>query len=389
MKKIVTIFALLGTLLSAEAQNTLSLDSCRAMALRNNKQINVSRLKKDVAYNLRKSARTQYLPKVDAMGGYEWFSREISLLNKGQKSTLSNIGTDLSSGLSGGMNELLGQMVSQGQISPDAAQQLGQVLGEKMAPVANKLNATGQAVNDAFRTDTKNIWSGAVMVRQPIFMGGAIVAANKMADIGEKMAASDLELRRQTTLYDIDQAYWLVVSLRQKEQLAQSYRDLVKKLSEDVKKMIREGVATKADGLKVDVKVNEADMQLTQVEDGLSLAKMMLCQLCGLPMDREITLADENVQTLAPVITETYEAADTTYAARPEIQMLENAIELSRQSTYKNAVAEGADVKLAQQEEACHQQNIADNGSLGDACDFLTGCALQFHRVISFAICGR
>ena len=100
MKKIVTIFALLGTLLSAEAQNTLSLDNCRAMALRNNKQINVSRLKKDVAYNLRKSARTQYLPKVDAMGGYEWFSREISLLNKGQKSTLSNIGTDLSSGYS-------------------------------------------------------------------------------------------------------------------------------------------------------------------------------------------------------------------------------------------------------------------------------------------------
>ena len=91
MKKIVTIFALLGTLLSAEAQNTLSLDSCRAMALRNNKQINVSRLKKDVAYNLRKSARIQYLPKVDAMGGYEWFSREISLLNKGQSQLAKNV----------------------------------------------------------------------------------------------------------------------------------------------------------------------------------------------------------------------------------------------------------------------------------------------------------
>ena len=61
MKKIVTIFALLGTLLSAEAQNTLSLDSCRAMALRNNKQINVSRLKKDVAYNLGKQVYIQSL----------------------------------------------------------------------------------------------------------------------------------------------------------------------------------------------------------------------------------------------------------------------------------------------------------------------------------------
>lgn len=339
MKKIVTIFALLGTLLSAEAQNTLSLDSCRAMALRNNKQINVSRLKKDVAYNLRKSARTQYLPKVDAMGGYEWFSREISLLNKGQKSTLSNIGTDLSSGLSGGMNELLGQMVSQGQISPDAAQQLGQVLGEKMAPVANKLNATGQGIVDAFRTDTRNIFAGSVMLRQPIYMGGAIIAANKLADIGENMAANDLDLQTQTTLFSIDQAYWMVVSLKQKEKLAISYRDLVKKLNEDVHKMIKQGVATRADGLKVDVKVNEAEMQITQAEDGLALSKMLLCQLCGIPMNQEITLADEDKETLAlsgtPVDTEQQRVAaqDSAMNTRPELRMLQNALDISKEAT--------------------------------------------------------
>ena len=316
----------------AQAQG-LSLDSCRALALRNNKQLNVARLKQDVARYNRKVMRTKYLPKVDAVGGYEYFSKEISLLNSNQKTAFGSLGTTATGAVGGNITQMITGLVQQGVITPELAQQLGGVLNKLTPQLAEAGNKLGQAVNDAFRTDTKNIWSGAVMVRQPIFMGGAIVAANKMADIGEKMAASDLELRRQTTLYDIDQAYWLVVSLRQKEQLAQSYRDLVKKLSEDVKKMIREGVATKADGLKVDVKVNEADMQLTQVEDGLSLAKMMLCQLCGLPMDREITLADENVQTLAPVVTETYEAVDTTYAARPEIQMLENAIELSRQST--------------------------------------------------------
>ena len=73
--KYITLILLMGALIPAGAQTTvLSLDSCRAMALRNNKQINASRLKKDVAYNLKKSARTKYLPKVDAMGGYEWFS---------------------------------------------------------------------------------------------------------------------------------------------------------------------------------------------------------------------------------------------------------------------------------------------------------------------------
>ena len=297
----------------AQAQG-LSLDSCRALALRNNKQLNVARLKQDVARYNRKVMRTKYLPKVDAVGGYEYFSKEISLLNSNQKTAFGSLGTTATGAVGGNITQMITGLVQQGVITPELAQQLGGVLNKLTPQLAEAGNKLGQAVNDAFRTDTKNIWSGAVMVRQPIFMGGAIVAANKMADIGEKMAASDLELRRQTTLYDIDQAYWLVVSLRQKEQLAQSYRDLVKKLSEDVKKMIKEGVATKADGLKVDVKVNEADMQLTQVEDGLSLA-------------------DENVQTLAPVVTETYEAADTTYAARPEIQMLENAIELSRQST--------------------------------------------------------
>ena len=338
MKKLVTMFMLLGALAPVSAQTTLSLDSCRAMALRNNKQLNASRLKKDVAYNLRKSARTKYLPKVDAMGGYEWFSREISLLSNDQKTAFSNVGSNLASGLSGNISELLGQLAGQGVIAPETAQQLGQALAGKMQPIADKANAAGQKVVDAFRTDTRNIWAGSVMLRQPIYMGGAIIAANKIADIGESIAANDLDLETQKTLYSIDQAYWMVVSLKQKQKLANSYRDLVQKLDDDVHKMIQQGVATKADGLKVDVKVNEADMQITQVEDGLVLSKMLLCQLCGIPMSQAITLADEDKETLqlagsatAPA-QQAAAASDSTLATRPELRMLQNVVDISKQS---------------------------------------------------------
>jgi outer membrane protein TolC len=64
-------------------------------------------------------------------------------------------------------------------------------------------------------------------------------------------------------------------------------------LESDVDKMIAEGVATKADGLSVKVRVNEAEMTLTKVEDGLSLSRMLLCQLCGLDLSSPITLKDE------------------------------------------------------------------------------------------------
>lgn len=85
-----------------------------------------------------------------------------------------------------------------------------------------------------------------------------------------------------------------MVSLKHKQRLAQSYLDVVKKLDGDVQKMIREGVATRSEGLSVNVKVNEAEMALIQVNDGLVLSKMLLCQLCGIPMSEQVTLADED-----------------------------------------------------------------------------------------------
>ena len=340
MKKILTLIMLMGAMTAAEAQSLeLNLDSCRAMALRNNKQLNASKLKKDVATNLKKSARTKYLPKVDALGGYEWFSKEISLLNEGQKSAFSNLGSNILGGISGNANNMMTELVGKGLLTPEQAQKIGGLLNEKGGFIQQQGNALGQSVVDAFRTDTRNMWAGSVMVRQPIYMGGAIIAANKIADIGEQIADNDLDMQTQQTLYSIDQAYWLAVSLKQKYKLATSYHNLVKKLNEDVHKMIQQGVATKADGLKVDVKVNEAEMKITQAEDGLVLSKMLLCQLCGIPMNQQITLADEDKESLAlsgtPVDTEQQRvaASDSALNTRPELRMLQNTLDISKQAT--------------------------------------------------------
>ena len=79
-----------GVMMQAE---TLSLDSCRARALRNNKQLSIAKVRKDIATNTRKSVRTKYLPHVDLAGGYTYSSRSISLLSDEQQATLSNMGT--------------------------------------------------------------------------------------------------------------------------------------------------------------------------------------------------------------------------------------------------------------------------------------------------------
>ena len=315
------------------AQTYLSLDSCKAMALRNNKQLNISRLSKEVAKNVRKATRTKYLPKVDAMGGYLYTSKQISIISGRQRQALGSLGTSLGSQAQASVSDMLSALTQQGILTPDQAEQLGGALsqtGQSLGQAGNKL---GQEVADAFDTDTRHMWAGAVMVRQPIYMGGAIKAANKIADIGESMADDDLDLKRQATLYGVYQAYWTTVSLEQKRNLALSYKELVEKLSQDVKKMITQGVATKADGLRVDVRVNEADMQLTQVVNGLSLSKMLLCQLCGLPLNEDIQLTDSAEGKGNTSALTLDNSADSTFSDRPEIRLLKHSIAISEQTT--------------------------------------------------------
>ena len=321
--------------LTVSAQRLLTLDSCRAMALRNNKQMSVSKVKQDVATNIRKSARTKYLPHVSALGTYQYTSRQVELLSDDQKTTLNNLGT---STVADFQNDLVSSEPMQNIAALLGAMGMNldmfhQLTGKGLQNVAAKLNGLGANLVDALDTDTRHLFAGSVMLVQPVFMGGSLIAMNKMADINEDMQRNSADLIRQSTIYSTDKAYWLVVSLRHKQKLAEGYLDLLKKLNDDVHKMIDEGVATKSDGLSVDVKLNEAEMTLLKVNDGLVLSKMLLCQTIGLPVNEEITLADENADNIA--LEETVKTFDekTALYNRPELKMLENGVELSRQLT--------------------------------------------------------
>ena len=338
--KLFTIAVLLGSSLCVQAQEVYSLQKCRELALQNNRQLKISNMTVDVAENTRKAAKTKYLPRVDALAGYQHFSREISLLSDDQKNTLSNLGTNTFGQLGGQIGQNLSSLAQQGVLSPQVAQQLGQLLSNVSTPLTQVGNNIGQSINDAFRSNTKNVYAGGIVVNQPIYMGGAIKAANDMAAIGEQVAQNNISLKRQLVLYGVDNAYWLAISLKKKEALAIRYRDLAQKLNEDVKKMIREGVATRADGLKVEVAVNTADMQIARIQSGVSLAKMALCELCGLDLNGDIQLSDERDADLPPTPSTQFDnyiipASDSTRLneTRPELRLLQNAVDMSKQNT--------------------------------------------------------
>lgn len=276
---IATISLLFAGHARAQEPVTLSLDSCRALAMSNNKELRMADSKRQAAYYERKAAFTKYLPRVSATGAYMHTSKEISLLSYEQKDKLGNLGSNIAAQLPaqpGGMADGLEGVT-------------GIIKG-----MAGMLNGVGNSLVDALHTDTRNMGTVGVMLTQPVYMGGKIAAYNRITRYAEQVAAKQHDLTMQEVIVEVDEAYWQIVALQSKKRLAESYLQLVQKLDNDVQLMIGEGFATKADGLSVKVKVNEAKVSLIQVDNGLALSRMLLCQLCGLDTGTPVTLADEN-----------------------------------------------------------------------------------------------
>uniref|UniRef100_UPI003FD8AE77 TolC family protein n=1 Tax=Alistipes putredinis TaxID=28117 RepID=UPI003FD8AE77 len=304
---------LLVSVFTVQAQTMeLSIEECRTLAIENNKELRIASEKEQAAYHRRKAAFTNYLPKISAAGAYMRTSDELSLLSDEQKNTLGNLGTNVGGQLQGILQQY-----------PSLGEQLGPIAGS----LVGGLDAAGAGLVDALRTDTRNMTVASVMLTQPVYMGGKIVAYNKITRFAEQIAHNQHDQQLQEVILEVDRTYWQIVSLQSKKQLAESYLELVRKLDGDVDHLIEEGMATKADGLSIKVKVNEAEVTLIQVNNGLALSKMLLCQLCGLEMTTEVRLRDETTELPAGT---TAADIETALENRPELRSLDMAQQIGK-----------------------------------------------------------
>ena len=183
-------------------------------------------------------------------------------------------------------------------------------------------------VNDMQHLDVQNIWVGNVSLVQPVFMGGKIVNYNQITKFAKQLAESMNNLQLQDLIYKTDETYWQVISLVNKKKLADAYVDLLRKMDSDVTAMIYEGVATEADGLSVKVKLNEAEMAQTKVENGLALNRMLLAQICGRSLEEDLSLADEKLDNFPVETTQASADLNEAFMNRNELRSLDLATKI-------------------------------------------------------------
>lgn len=324
MRKILLTAIVMLLALGAKSQTLyLSLDSCISLSIQNNKDLAIAQMNREVAKYSHKEAFTHYLPRVDAMGTYLRNEKEISLLSDDQKESLTSMGTTMGTALNDKMGPILQGMAQQNPQMAPLFQQIGGLAQQLTPELVQGLNGVGSGLVDALRTDTRNVTAAALMLTQPLYMGGKIVAYNKITKYAEKIAEVQSNQKMQDLVVQVETAYWQIVSLESKRELALSYKSLIDTLDYNVQQLIEEGLASKADGLSVKVKKNEADVTLIQIDNGLALSRMLLCQLCGLDVNTDIHPTDDVLSVQVNDVESTAACVDAALNNRPELLSLE------------------------------------------------------------------
>ena len=300
MKTYVTYKRLLLVLLIAVplalSAQVLTLDSCLNMAKHNNVQLQKAAIEVEKAKQVKNQAVTKYFPQVTGTAfGYHSL---YPLIDVGIDDVKNSAVRDL-------LNVLYGNY--------------GAALG---------LNSTLSLFQYGY-------YAGVTAV-QPVFVGGKIIEGNKLAKVGVDVAQLQYEIAARDVLEEVEESYWLVVGLKEKQQTVALTKGLLDTLHHVVQTAVEAGLALQSDLLQVEMRQSEIHRNEIQLNNALHLATRALCLAVGMEDTDSLDLSPMNIE---PV--ELLPAEESINLQSPEAQLMElqvRAAELQKKMAVADAL---------------------------------------------------
>ncbi len=294
MRKRLYIFFLALCMTAGLAAQGLTLDSCMALARQNNPSLRKSELNVKRAQEVKAQALTKYFPQVQGTAfGFHALHPiiEVGIDDIGNASV-----RDLLTTLYGNYGAALG--------------------------LDNTLNLFEHG------------YMVGVTAVQPLFMGGKIVAGNQLAKVGVEAARLQADIEQREQLEQVEQSYWLVYGLQQKQAIIDDANHLLDTLYTAVEAAVQAGLALPVDLTQVQIKRDEIERLNIQLNSGLRLARRALALAIGVSDGDSLTLAEQQVEVdkLLP--------ADTTVATKEQqlLALQVKAAELERRMALADAL---------------------------------------------------
>ncbi len=243
MKKIISFLAAAAVLSSATAQaQQLTLEECISMALENNARMRTAQYSIEASRETSREAFTNYFPSISANGIA--FTADHGMLRHSIDLPLSALIPDMPN------------------------------------------------MNFDISLLKKGSYAGLNLI-QPIFLGGRIVNGNRLAHVGEEVSRLQQRQTADEVRKDVEQYYWQLVSLHSKHQTLERVIAMLDTLTAQVQSYVDAGITTTNDLLEVKLKRNEMLVAKSELDNGISVMRMLLSQYVGKGTSGSVDVASD------------------------------------------------------------------------------------------------
>ncbi|MDE6485845.1 MAG: TolC family protein [Duncaniella sp.] len=177
---------------------------------------------------------------------------------------------------------------------------------------------------DMLTMQMRGAYMAGINLTQPVYAGGKIIAANKMAATGERISREMLRAARMDVIADAEKSYWTYVAVLSKVDMMESYLAMMDSVYEMTQVAVSSGMASRQALLRVDTRRSEILYRLRQAQAGADICRMALCRTIGVADTVTISPTESTAATIA--IPE-YRAG---ISGRPEVAILAGNVDIKK-----------------------------------------------------------
>ncbi len=178
-------------------------------------------------------------------------------------------------------------------------------------------------------------------VTQPLFTGGKLLSGASLAHNQYMLAYNDYRKALLDVRYNTTSAYFGVIKAQKTVDLAVQSKTMAEEHLNQVKSMFDLGSVTKADYLRGEVQLANAEVGLTRAKNGLAIAKNSFNNILGLTTEADFDVNQDDLTYKISDLPSYDGLLEIAYKNRPEWQQFElskdmanDSINLSRADMY-------------------------------------------------------
>ncbi|MBR4029105.1 MAG: TolC family protein [Alistipes sp.] len=236
-----------------QAQERLSFDEALSRMVLNNRAINGAKYGVDAAYSEYRATQGLRAPQVELMGGYTLMQHDIDIDLGGAKGVVTE-----------SLESLINKGITGGVISPTIAA----LLGEGLAPI--------HSADWSYTLQKRDFGFVGTTISVPIYLGGRINIANRVAKLKVESANNLLEGVSSSMITELVERYYGVILAQEVVKVREEVVEGVKQHLADALAMEEEGMLAHSVILYLEYKLSDAERDYADAKSRSLVAELAL-----------------------------------------------------------------------------------------------------------------